>query len=77
MYQLVDVANKNAIKYKRQATGAQGTNCNAIQLYSVDCATALISYPLQSMHTTVEKVAWNDLDEVSNLIQGYISSLIH
>ena len=77
MYQLVDVANKNAIKYKRQATGAQGTNCNAIQMYSVDCATALISYPLQGMHTTVEKVAWNDLDEVSNLIQGYISSLIH
>lgn len=75
MYELQTVAEENSIDYQLQAVGANGTNCNAIQMFGGNCKTALLSYPLQGMHTPVEKVQWTDLDSVVNLISHWIDIL--
>ncbi len=75
MYELQTVAEKNSVDYQLQAVGPNGTNCNAIQMFGGNCKTALLAYPLQGMHTPVEKVQWTDLDSVVDLIKHWIDIL--
>lgn len=66
---ICDTADKNAIKFQRQAaTRATGTDTDAFAYSNAGVASALISLPLRYMHTTVESVHKEDVNAVIRLI---------
>jgi putative aminopeptidase FrvX len=66
---IVDVAEKNQIPFQRLASSRfTGTDTDAFAYSSDGVASALISLPLKYMHTTVEMVAKEDVDNVIKLI---------
>lgn len=71
-YRLVDLAEEHKIPYQLQVGRSGGTNTAAIQTNSVNCKTALISYPMTSMHSSHEKVDWRDLETVTDLIEKFL-----
>ncbi|GGK66544.1 M42 family metallopeptidase [Rufibacter glacialis] len=71
---LIEVARKNEIPFQRAAaTRATGTDTDAFAYSSEGVASALISLPLKYMHTTVETV---HKDDVENIIKLYYQFLI-
>jgi endoglucanase len=54
---------------------ATGTDANVIQLTRAGVAAGLISIPNRYMHTPVELVSIDDLDNASKLIAGFIKRL--
>jgi putative aminopeptidase FrvX len=66
---LIDSAEKNKIPFQRQASSrSTGTDTDAFAYSNEGVVSALISLPLRYMHTTVEMVHKNDVDNVIRLI---------
>lgn len=66
---IVDTAEKNMIPFQRAALSrATGTDTDAFAYSNEGVASALISLPLRYMHTTVEMVHRDDVENVIKLI---------
>jgi putative aminopeptidase FrvX len=66
---LINVAQKKKIPFQRQAVSrSTGTDTDSFAYSAEGVASALISLPLKYMHTTVEMVHKDDVENVINLI---------
>ena len=66
---IIDTADKNKIPFQRAALSrATGTDTDAFAYSNGGVASALISLPLRYMHTTVEMVHQDDVENVIKLI---------
>ncbi|MEP6932038.1 MAG: M28 family peptidase, partial [Flavobacterium sp.] len=66
---IVETAEENKIPFQRHATSrATGTDTDAFAYSNGGVASALISLPLRYMHTTVEMVHREDVENVIQLI---------
>ena len=66
---IIDTANQNKIPFQRAAASrATGTDTDAFAYSIGGVASALISLPLRYMHTTVESVHKEDVENVIKLI---------
>lgn len=73
---IIDAAKKNKIDFQRQAASrATGTDTDAFAYATDGIASALISLPLRYMHTTVESVNKQDVEEVIKLIYHSLKSI--
>ncbi len=66
---LIEVAQKKKIPFQRQAVSrSTGTDTDSFAYSAEGVASGLISLPLKYMHTTVETVHKEDVENVINLI---------
>lgn len=66
---IIDSAKKGKIEFQRQAASrSTGTDTDAFAYSNEGVASALISLPLRYMHTTVESVHKQDVEQVIKLI---------
>ncbi len=66
---IIDTATKNKIDFQRQAASrVTGTDTDAFAFSTEGVASALISLPLRYMHTTVESVHKDDVENVVKLM---------
>lgn len=66
---IIETAEENKIKFQRDAASrATGTDTDAFAYSNGGVPSALISFPLRYMHTTVEMVALEDMDATVKLI---------
>ncbi|UAB80880.1 M42 family metallopeptidase [Marixanthomonas sp. SCSIO 43207] len=66
---IIDTAEKKKIPFQRAALSrATGTDTDAFAYSNMGVASSLISLPLRYMHTTVEMVHRNDVENVIKLI---------
>ncbi|MDP1801445.1 MAG: M42 family metallopeptidase [Bacteroidota bacterium] len=73
---IVEAAKKNKITFQRLAASrATGTDTDAFAYATDGIASALISLPLRYMHTTVESVHKQDVEEVIKLIYHSIKAI--
>ncbi|MCB9252884.1 MAG: M42 family metallopeptidase [Flavobacteriales bacterium] len=73
---LVEVAEKNKIPYQRSATSrTTGTDTDMFAYSAEGVPSALISLPLKYMHTTVETIHKNDLENVIQLMYECVLNL--
>lgn len=73
---LIEVAEKNNIPFQRQASSrSTGTDTDAFAYSNEGVVSALISLPLRYMHTTVEMVHKEDVDNVIRLIYETLLSI--
>lgn len=73
---VIDAAKKNKIDFQRQAASrATGTDTDAFAYSTDGIASVLISLPLRYMHTTVESVHKQDVEEVIKLIYHSLKSI--
>ena len=73
---IIDTAEKNKIPFQRMASSRHtGTDTDAFAYSNGGVASALISLPLRYMHTTVEMVHKNDVENVIKLIYETLLSL--
>ena len=70
---LVGVAKKNKIPHQISAEpGGTGTDANAMQMSRAGVATGLVSVPLRYMHTPVEMLSLEDLDNTAKLLVEFV-----
>lgn len=73
---LIQEAKAKKIPYQIEgAPRATGTDANVIQLTRAGVATGLVSIPNRYMHTPVELISLDDLENVANLIANFILQL--
>jgi len=73
---IVKQAEKNKIPFQRLASSrSTGTDTDAFAYSSTGVASALISLPLRYMHTTVEMVHKDDLENVIKLIYQSVKAI--
>ncbi len=73
---IVETAQKEKIKFQRAAVSrATGTDTDAFAYGSAGVPSALISLPLRYMHTTVESVHRDDVEDVIKLIYASLRAL--
>jgi len=73
---IIDSAKKNKIEFQRQAASrATGTDTDAFAYSTDGIASALISLPLRYMHTTVESVHKQDVEQVIKLIYHSVRNI--
>jgi putative aminopeptidase FrvX len=73
---IIDAAVKNKIPFQRQAASrSTGTDTDAFAYATDGIASALISLPLRYMHTTVESVHKQDVEEVIKLIYRSLKAI--
>ena len=73
---LIESAQKAGIPFQRQASSrSTGTDTDAFAYSNGGVPSALISLPLRYMHTTVEMVHKEDVDNVINLIYHSLLSI--
>lgn len=73
---IVNTAEKNKIPFQRAALSrATGTDTDAFAYSNSGVASALISLPLRYMHTTVEMVHKDDVENVIKLIYESLLNL--
>jgi tetrahedral aminopeptidase len=66
---IIEIAQKKKIAFQRQAVSrSTGTDTDSFAYSAEGVASALISLPLKYMHTTVETVHKEDVENVINLI---------
>ncbi len=66
---IISTAKKSGIEFQRQAASrSTGTDTDAFAYSNEGVASALISLPLRYMHTTVESVHKQDVEQVIRLI---------
>lgn len=66
---ITDTAKKQKIDIQRQAASrSTGTDTDAFAYSDIGVASALISLPLKYMHTTVETVAYSDIEDCIQLM---------
>jgi putative aminopeptidase FrvX len=74
--QIVASAKKNKIPFQREAASRfTGTDTDAFAYSGSGVASALISLPLRYMHTTVESVHKNDVENVVKLIYETVKGI--
>jgi putative aminopeptidase FrvX len=74
--QLIKVAEENKIPYQLAAEGrVTGTDANAIQVSRSGVATGLVSIPNRYMHSPVEMISLDDLDQAADLLARFAESL--
>ncbi|MBN8694793.1 MAG: M42 family metallopeptidase [Bacteroidetes bacterium] len=73
---VIDTAKKNKIEFQRQAASrATGTDTDAFAYSTDGIASVLISLPLRYMHTTVESVHKQDVEDVIKLMYHSLKSI--
>jgi putative aminopeptidase FrvX len=73
---VIEAAKKNKIAFQRQAASrATGTDTDAFAYATDGIASVLISLPLRYMHTTVETVHKQDVEEVIKLMYHSLKSI--
>lgn len=73
---IIDSATKNKIAFQRQAASrVTGTDTDAFAYSNDGVASALISLPLRYMHTTVESVHKEDVENVIKLILASLRNI--
>ena len=73
---IIETAEKNKIPFQRLASSRfTGTDTDAFAYSNGGVASALISLPLRYMHTTVEMVHRDDVENVIKLIYETVNSL--
>jgi putative aminopeptidase FrvX len=73
---VIDAATKNKIDFQRQAASrATGTDTDAFAYATDGIASVLISLPLRYMHTTVETVHKQDVEQVIKLIYQSLKAI--
>ncbi len=73
---LIEVAQRNKIPFQRQASSSRtGTDTDAFAYSSAGVASGLISLPLKYMHTTVEMVHKQDIENVIALMYQFLVQL--
>lgn len=73
---ILNVAKKKRIPYQLEATSSHsGTDTDAFAYSAEGVASALISLPLKYMHTTVEMVHKDDVDNVIRLMYEFLIQL--
>jgi tetrahedral aminopeptidase len=73
---VLDTAQKRKIPFQRQAVSrSTGTDTDSFAYSAEGVASALISLPLKYMHTTVEMVHKDDVENVINLIYEFLLQL--
>ncbi len=73
---IIEVASKRKIPFQRLASSRfTGTDTDAFAYSNGGVASALISLPLRYMHTTVEMVHRNDVENVIKLIYETVLSI--
>ena len=70
---IIDTAEKKKIPFQRQAVSrSTGTDTDSFAFSGEGVASALISLPLKYMHTTVETVHKDDVENVIELIYEFL-----
>ena len=73
---LIEIAEKKKIPFQRQAVSrSTGTDTDSFAYSAEGVASALISLPLKYMHTTVEMVHQDDVQNVIQLMYDVLLSL--
>ncbi len=73
---IIETAEKNNIPFQRQASSrSTGTDTDAFAYSSDGVVSALISLPLRYMHTTVEMIHKDDVENVIRLIYEAVLSI--
>ena len=73
---LVEVAKQHKIPFQRQASsGSTSTDTDAFAYSSAGIASGLVSLPLKYMHTTVEMVHKQDVEQVITLMYQFLVQL--
>ncbi|HEY9489143.1 MAG TPA: M42 family metallopeptidase [Chryseosolibacter sp.] len=73
---IIDTAQKRKIPFQRQAvTRSTGTDTDSFAYSAEGVASGLISLPLKYMHTTVETVHHDDVENVIKLIYEFLLQL--
>lgn len=73
---IIDTAQKRKISFQRQAVSrSTGTDTDSFAYSSEGVASGLISLPLKYMHTTVEMVHKDDVENVIRLIYEFLLQL--
>ena len=73
---LFEVAKAHEIPVQVSASGkATGTDANSIQVSRAGVATGLVSVPNRYMHSPVEMIALEDIDQAANLLARFCESL--
>lgn len=73
---IIDSAKKEKIDFQRQAASrSTGTDTDAFAYSNDGVASALISLPLRYMHTTVESVHKDDVEDVIKLIVASLKNI--
>jgi putative aminopeptidase FrvX len=73
---IIDQAEKNELPFQRAAVSrSTGTDTDAFAYSNAGVASALISLPLRYMHTTVEMVHKEDVDNVIRLIYQSLKTI--
>ena len=73
---IIDVAKSKNVPFQRaSAYRATGTDTDAFAYSSSGVSSALISLPLKYMHTTVEMVAIEDVENVIKLMYEFLVQL--
>lgn len=73
---IIDQAEKNDLPFQRAAVSrSTGTDTDAFAYSNAGVASALISLPLRYMHTTVEMVHKEDVDNVIRLIYHSLKTI--
>lgn len=74
--QLGQIAQKNKIQIQWDASGRPpGTDAAAIQVARGACASALVSIPNRYMHTPVEVVSLDDMDNAATLLARFLENV--
>lgn len=73
---LIGVAEESSIDFQIAADGrATGTDANAMQISRAGVAAGLVSIPNRYMHTPVEVISLEDLDNAANLLARFLESI--
>lgn len=73
---IIDTAQKRKVPFQRQAvTRSTGTDTDSFAYSAEGVASGLISLPLKYMHTTVEMVHKDDVENVIRLIYEFLLQL--
>jgi len=73
---IIDATEKNKIQFKRaEVSRSTGTDTDAFAYSNAGVASALISLPLRYMHTTVEMVHMEDVENVIRLIYHSLKAI--
>ncbi len=70
---IMNLAKANKIPFQRLALPASsGTDVNAVQTNGSGCQTGLISIPCRYMHSPVEVVSTDDIENCADLLYKYV-----